>query len=299
MHLFDVYGSTKKRDRRCGRGDGDCDKNSDCQPGLICGKNNCHKLLNLGWPYNHYGFIRDTSGKLDNTDDCCCVKGVDPGCTDAGCFSLDSVVTLSSGRSKPMSGLKKGEKVATVNGKREIVFTEFLGWAEKDSSTTTYFLQLTTENRSSVVLTAHHFLMSSPDLAQDPVMKQAGEVTEGDFLLTSSGLEKVSSISRVMRQGRAAPLTMTGDLLVDGVLSSNYAHAPSHSVAHLWMSPFRWLDLLTDEETEGEDIVRRYAKLGSHLGDLITNNKDDLLSGKALSIMNIEILMLSYVFVKK
>ena len=83
-------------------------------------------------------------------------------------------------------------------------------------------------------------------------MKQAGEVTEGDFLLTSSGLEKVSSISRVMRQGRAAPLTMTGDLLVDGVLSSNYAHAPSHSVAHLWMSPFRWLDLLTDEETEGE-----------------------------------------------
>merc|ERR1719309_811430 len=37
MHLFDVYGSTKKRDRRCRRGDGDCDKNSDCQPGLICG----------------------------------------------------------------------------------------------------------------------------------------------------------------------------------------------------------------------------------------------------------------------
>ena len=76
-------------------------------------------------------------------------------------------------------------------------------------------------------------------------MKRADEVAEGDFLFTSSGLEKVSSISRVARKGWGTPLTMTGDLLVNDVLSSNSAHAPSHSIAHLWMTPFRWFDLLS------------------------------------------------------
>ena len=36
--------------RRLGRGDGDCDKNSDCLWGLRCGRNNCDKK---GWsPFN-------------------------------------------------------------------------------------------------------------------------------------------------------------------------------------------------------------------------------------------------------
>ena len=141
--------------------------------------------------------------------------------------------------------------MATMNGERQVAFTEFRGWLDM-GTTTASFLELTTENSSSVVLTAHHFLMSTPGLDEDPQMKRADEVAQGDFLLTSTGLEKVASIARVTRQGYGSPLTMSGDLLVNGVLSSNYAHAPSHSIAHLWMTPFRWFDLLSNSDTKKE-----------------------------------------------
>ena len=47
-------------------GDGDCDSDSDCASGLLCGKNNCADFRGaLGWPQGH---DQDT---WDRTDDCC------------------------------------------------------------------------------------------------------------------------------------------------------------------------------------------------------------------------------------
>jgi len=165
----------------------------------------------------------------------------------------------------------------------------FRGWLDM-GTTTAYFLELTTENSSSVVLTHHHFLMSTPGLDEDPQMKRADEVAEGDFLLTSTGLEKVASIGRVTRQGYGSPLTMTGDLLVNGVLSSNYAHAPSHSLAHFWVTPFRWFDLLGNGETNDEDFVKRYTKLGKCVGDLLQKTNDGLAPGIVHNIITTEVL---------
>ena len=33
---------------QCGMGQGDCDSNADCNPGLVCGTNNC-----IGFSFNH------------------------------------------------------------------------------------------------------------------------------------------------------------------------------------------------------------------------------------------------------
>ena len=85
-------------------------------------------------------------------------------------------------------------------------------------------------------------------------MLPAAEVTAGHLLVTSSGLEKVAMVRPVTGRGWGTPCTGTGDLLVNGVLASNYAHAPSHRLAHLWMSPFRWpgMGLLGEEDTQAE-----------------------------------------------
>jgi len=43
-------------DDKCGVDEGDCDKDEDCQDGLICGKNNCSNKSGEEW---------------DDSDDCC------------------------------------------------------------------------------------------------------------------------------------------------------------------------------------------------------------------------------------
>jgi len=50
-----------KDGHKCGKGEGDCDKDDDCQTGLKCGTNNCK-----GPTFNH-GFL--------NADDCCTDEG--------------------------------------------------------------------------------------------------------------------------------------------------------------------------------------------------------------------------------
>jgi len=273
----------------CERGDGDCDSDDDCKGSLECGTDNCDRQGLLGRWKNQRLYSK--------TDDCCCDPTIDKkyecGVWDVtvNCFSLDSLVTLSSGHPISLSTLKKGDLVKSLDDKGEEIFTHFLGWADKGSSNVGSFLQLATEN-GSIALTAHHFLMSTPDPAEDPQMKRADEVAEGDFLLAATGLQKVTSIRRVKRTGTGSPVTMTGDLLVNGVLASNYAHAPSHSSAHLWMTPFRWIDILGDEDTKKEGFVRRYCKLGSAFGDLLMEllyKNEDKTSGTVLDNWNIEL----------
>jgi len=69
------------QDRGCQHlalGDGDCDHDNDCNPGLKCGENNCGDFRSSeGWPYS-------SGGGWDLTDDCCYkpCDGQDSGCQD-------------------------------------------------------------------------------------------------------------------------------------------------------------------------------------------------------------------------
>ena len=53
---------------KCGLGEGDCDKNEECETGLICGRDNCPSEFGFG----------------DSSDDCCrldiCFSGDDDCC---------------------------------------------------------------------------------------------------------------------------------------------------------------------------------------------------------------------------
>ena len=49
----------------------------------------------------------------------------------------------------------------------------------------------------------------------------------------------------VFTLGAFTPLTMEGNILVDGVLASCYAF-PDHDFAHITMTPMRWFPALLD-----------------------------------------------------
>lgn len=70
-----------------------------------------------------------------------------------------------------------------------------------------------------------------------------------DFINKVKLEEKIESILIEPVEGYAAPLTMSGTLLVDGILASSYAVIESHSLAHAAMSPVRLWYKLQDKIT--------------------------------------------------
>ena len=63
--------------------------------------------------------------------------------------------------------------------------------------------------------------------------------------------------------GAFVPLTMDGNVLVDGVLASCYASV-DHDVAHFGMAPMRWFPVMSKwifgEEDTGSQIAVNLAK---------------------------------------
>ena len=51
---------------------------------------------------------------------------------------------------------------------------------------------------------------------------------------------KVIRIEEIISQGFSAPLTRSGTIVVNHLVSSNYAEARNHHLAHLGMQPYRW-----------------------------------------------------------
>lgn len=51
---------------------------------------------------------------------------------------------------------------------------------------------------------------------------------------------KVIKIDEILSQGFSAPLTRSGTIVVNNLVSSNYAEVRNHRFAHLVMQPYRW-----------------------------------------------------------
>ena len=45
--------------------------------------------------------------------------------------------------------------------------------------------------------------------------------------------------------GAYTPVTMDGNIMVDGILASCYASFPNHDLAHIGMTPLRWFPVVT------------------------------------------------------
>lgn len=84
-------------------------------------------------------------------------------------------------------------------------------------------------------------------------------VRPGDMLHSGAGPSMVSQVGTVRKQGAYAPLTASGQLLVEGVLCSCYASPPSlklsHSICHTAMLPLRILNCVREavETLSGKD----------------------------------------------
>ena len=163
------------------------------------------------------------------------------------CFSDKNSVEVLDMGFVTMDKLKVGDYVRVGNNKFATVYT----FAHMNSQTETVYFQFKIENVADILeATADHHIFVYHN--QNIKTLSASKIRIGDYVLSSTGSpERVLKIDSVKRKGLYAPFTTTGDIVVSGVLVSNYASFsaveklgrsfPFHWMAHTYMSPHRLL----------------------------------------------------------
>jgi len=165
-----------------------------------------------------------------------------------GCFPGTSRVRTEDGRLLPLSQVALGDRVlsfddATGSLRYDDVIS-FLHRSEAGTGHTT-FVQISVAGGASITLTGDHLIYVSDTASEDDIRPRlAGKVVRGDYVFcANSSVVVVSEVVGVdvihANEGFYAPLTSTGNIVIDDVISSCYAEVTSHRLAHLAMAPIR------------------------------------------------------------
>lgn len=175
-----------------------------------------------------------------------------------GCFPATSTVQTSTGETRLLSELKVGEKVLSVNGAGELVYSEVFMFLDRDEEQSREFVKIETDGGASVTATPSHLIYvwrSAQETISD--YKFAGLVQVDDFVLVNvNGTlqpQKVVAIKSELHRGVYAPLTYDGTIVVDAVSASCYALIDTQRLAHFSMAPMRMLHA-TEEWLTGNSI---------------------------------------------
>merc|ERR1711865_858121 len=138
------------------------------------------------------------------------------------CFGTEGDVAAADGASIKISDVKIGDK---LHGNDEVWYIHEVKGEHKA-------LRIGTSNGESLVVTPHHLLSTEYN-----GFSAASSVQVGDSLQGAKGLVQVVSIDTVKAAVRS-PITMSGTVMVNGVLASCYG-AGTHEAVHQLIAPFR------------------------------------------------------------
>lgn len=151
------------------------------------------------------------------------------------CFPASATVELRSGEVVRMDSLSVGDVVKVGVNKYSRIFM----FTHKTARSTYNFVTLQTKSGASLSLTAGHYLYVNGALAA------AKTVRVGDVLTLGSG--KASAVTEVgahSGDGLYNPQTVSGDVVVNGLLASTYTTAVEPAFAHALLAPLRALHRL-------------------------------------------------------
>lgn len=157
------------------------------------------------------------------------------------CIDSEANVVMADGSRRAARSLEIGDKVKTVDESGHLVDTDVVMMMDINDNES-LFLNIRTHSGKSVKVSTYH-LMAVPGgdfkFAQD--LRREDAIVTYDFDKQAPVEERIASIMIESVVGYVAPLTMSGTLLVDGILASCYAVIDSHKIAHTVMAPARWL----------------------------------------------------------
>jgi len=166
----------------------------------------------------------------------CGCKGFNYGNKTDGCFPADATLELQGGATVAMDALKVGDVVRVGAGAGVEAFSKVYMFTHKDADVKAKFVKImisstTTTTKQSVRLTAGHYLYVNGKLQTARTVKVGDTVSAGN----------VTAVTTEWAEGFYNPHTMTGDIVVNGVLTSTYTDAVAPSLAHALLWPARML----------------------------------------------------------
>ena len=102
----------------------------------------------------------------------------------------------------------------------------------RDEKTFYPYAKITTEENSSIEISSRHLIYANQNGNLKYVWPK--DLKVGDCLIKNDKSEqKITQIEQVVKQGRYAPLSNNGTLVVNGFFVSCYAEHESHFTAHM------------------------------------------------------------------
>ncbi|KRT83295.1 hypothetical protein AMK59_3366, partial [Oryctes borbonicus] len=160
-----------------------------------------------------------------------------------GCFSAESTVFTETGTQRKLQDLQVGEKILSLDlNTQQFIYSEVILFLDWDPSQRRDFLKFELRSGRTLTVTPSHLIFQ---IANDNTSRTiyAAKLSVGDRVLVrdSSRLieDAIVKVQQVAKTGVFAPLTMTGTVVVDGVLASCYATIDSQSIAHWAFTPIK------------------------------------------------------------
>ncbi|CEF63429.1 Hedgehog protein, Hint domain and Hint domain C-terminal and Hint domain N-terminal-containing protein [Strongyloides ratti] len=158
-------------------------------------------------------------------------------CPSFFCFSADTLVQTIDGKFKPISELEVGKDWVLSRNKSDIVYSQVTEWLHRDDNQKAEFIKISLDDGKELKITAYHYIYKTEcvsnkdeqELKVNDIEKQAvyaKDVNVGDCLYVVSkekntfSKKEVISIDYVDEVGIYAPMTGTGDIVVEGILAS-------------------------------------------------------------------------------
>ena len=176
------------------------------------------------------------------------------------------MVNLPNNATKRLDQLQGGELVATMDLQTGLpTFERFLGNFHESESEPTVVIE--TKGGGSIRLTHDHLIHVTTNVSDVIQAVQARSVKPGVYVITRNNQkEKVVGVRKNGRQEHVvAPYTASGNLIVNGIVTSCYSRVTSHRMAHLALYPLRLLGSFDHDDKLVTSYIRFLRWLGSFL----------------------------------
>lgn len=161
------------------------------------------------------------------------------------CFPGKSLVIRYPGEKMAISQVSDGDQILVMHRYGSIGYDTIYMQGHNDADTTMNAVTLTTSTGQQLTASNGHFIY----VTDSNTTKRMCDVTVGDYVLVvhemSHGYQMTSECvtkkEHTTAQGMYNPMTLSGTIVVDHIIASNYEEHIYPSVAHMMLAPVRGL----------------------------------------------------------